>query len=50
MELGGPDEGMSMRAQGDMIFDILGKEPKYWTAPIALFDAIIGFLSFLVSV
>jgi divinyl chlorophyllide a 8-vinyl-reductase len=49
LELGGPDEGMTMKQQGEMIFDILGKQPKYWTAPIGLFDAIINFLAFLVS-
>lgn len=26
---------------------ILGKESKFWTAPVSLFDAIIGFLAFL---
>ena len=25
-----------------MIFEILGKEPKFWTAPVAVFDVIIG--------
>lgn len=29
-----------------MIFDILGKEPKFWTAPVSLFDAIINSLAF----
>jgi len=46
LNLGGPDEGMSMKKQSEMIFDILGKEPKYWTAPIGLFDAIINTLAF----
>ena len=48
LEIGGPDEGMTMKAQGDMIFSILGKQPKFWTAPIALFDAIINALAFFV--
>lgn len=47
LEVGGPDEGMTMLQQGQMIFEILGKEPKFLAAPIGLFDAIIGFLSFL---
>lgn len=47
LDLGGPDEGMSMRKQGDMIFEILDKKPSFWMVPIGLFDAIIGFLAFL---
>ena len=46
LNLGGPDEGMTMRRQGEMIFDIVGKEPKFWVAPIGLFDAIINTLAF----
>ena len=47
LNIGGPDKGMTMKQQGEMIFEILGKEPKFWTAPVSLFDAIIGFLAFL---
>ena len=47
LDLGGPDEGMSMATQGDMIFDIVGKEPKFIKAPIGLFDAIINSLAWL---
>jgi divinyl chlorophyllide a 8-vinyl-reductase len=46
MDIGGPDEGMSMKQQGDMIFKILDKKPAFWAAPISLFDAIIGGLAF----
>ena len=42
LDLGGPDDGMTMKQQGEMIFEILGKQPKYWTAPIGIFDAVIG--------
>jgi divinyl chlorophyllide a 8-vinyl-reductase len=42
MDLGGPDEGMTMKQQGEMIFDILGKKPSFITAPIGIFDAVIG--------
>ena len=35
-----------MQQQGELIFKILGKEPKFWAAPIGLFDAIIGGLAF----
>jgi len=44
--LGGPDEGMAMRAQGALIHDVLQKEgePKLLGVPIGLFDVIIGGL------
>ena len=29
-----------------MIFNIVGKDPKFFSAPIAVFDVIIGILSF----
>ena len=31
-----------MKQQGEMIFDILGKKPSFITAPIGIFDAVIG--------
>lgn len=41
--LGGPDAGLSMEAQGKMLADVLGKdEPKLLAVPIGLFDVIIG--------
>jgi divinyl chlorophyllide a 8-vinyl-reductase len=46
MDLGGPDSGTSMREQGEMIFDIIGKKPSFIAAPIGLFDAIINGLAF----
>eukprot|EP01031_Cornospumella_fuschlensis_P028781 gene28781-34745_t len=46
LNIGGPDEGMTMKQQGEMIFEILGKEPKFWTAPVGIFDAVINFLAF----
>jgi divinyl chlorophyllide a 8-vinyl-reductase len=46
LNIGGPDNGMSMKDQGEMLFQILKKEPKYIKAPIGVFDAIIGALSF----
>jgi len=46
LDIGGPDQGMSMKDQAEMIFEIIGKKPAYWAAPIGLFDAIINFLAF----
>jgi len=44
--LGGPDDGLSMKQQGAMIHDILGKdgEPKLFGVPIGIFDVIINGL------
>ena len=43
--LGGPDEGMSMRQQGELVSDVLGKdEAKLLGVPIGIFDAIINGL------
>jgi len=43
--LGGPDEGLSMVAQGEMLADVLGKEkPKLLGVPIKIFDVIIDGL------
>ncbi len=47
LDLGGPDEGMTMEEQGNMIFDILDKKPSFIKAPIGIFDAIINLLSWL---
>ena len=47
LDLGGPDEGMTMAEQGEMIFDIVGKEPSFIKAPIGIFDAIINALAWL---
>jgi divinyl chlorophyllide a 8-vinyl-reductase len=46
LNLGGPDDGMTMKKQGEMIFDIIDKEPKFIKAPIGIFDAIIGVFAF----
>ena len=47
LDLGGPDDGMTMAEQGEMIFDIIDKKPSFIKAPIGIFDAIISFLAWL---
>ena len=42
--VGGPDEGMSMETQGEMLAGVLGKEPKLLAVPIGQIDVIIGGL------
>jgi len=42
--LGGPDEGLSMLQQGELVASVLGKEPKTLGVPIGIFDVIINLL------
>jgi len=43
--LGGPDDGMSMQQQGELVADVLGKEEaKLLGVPIGIFDFIINLL------
>jgi divinyl chlorophyllide a 8-vinyl-reductase len=49
LPIGGPGEALSALQQGEMLFDILGQKPRFIQVPVALFDAIIGFLDFLAS-
>jgi len=43
--LGGPDKGMSMKQQGELIAEVLGKkEAKLFGVPIGIFDGIINGL------
>ena len=49
LPIGGPGEALSALQQGEMLFDVLGQEPRFIRVPVALFDAIIGFLDFLAS-
>ncbi len=44
IDLGGPDEPLTMKKQGEMLFKSLGKEPNFFFAPLWLFDVIIDSL------
>lgn len=48
--IGGPDDGLSMTQQGEMLADVLKKQPKLFAVPIGLFDAIINALQFAADV
>jgi len=46
--LGGPDDGLSMKEQGELVADVTGKEEaKLIGVPIGIFDVIINGLQFL---
>jgi divinyl chlorophyllide a 8-vinyl-reductase len=50
INLGGPDDPITMLEQGKMLFKATGKEPKYVYAPLWLFDVIINSLQFLANI
>ncbi|MEL6959592.1 MAG: NAD(P)H-binding protein [Pseudomonadota bacterium] len=44
LPIGGPGAPISPRAQGEMLFDLLGLEPNFRSVPIWVMDGIIGSL------
>ena len=50
INLGGPDEPLTQKMQGEMMFKATGMEPKYYSAPLWLFDVIINALQFLADI
>ena len=50
INLGGPDEPLTMQRQGEMLFQAIGKEPNFFYAPLWLFDTIIDSLQWLANV
>jgi len=49
INLGGPDEPLTMKKQGEMLFDAVGKEPNFFFAPLWLFDTIIDSLQWIAN-
>jgi divinyl chlorophyllide a 8-vinyl-reductase len=47
LPIGGPGEAITPRQQGEFLFQLLGREPKFRRVPVAMLDAIIGVLSLL---
>jgi len=47
LPVGGPGEALSAKQQAEVLFKLLGKEPKTFGVPLSLFDGIIGVLDFL---
>ena len=50
INLGGPDEPITMRQQGEMIFRATGQAAYYVQTPLWLFDAIIDSLQWLADI
>ena len=47
LPIGGPGPALTARAQGEMLFDLLGQKPRFRSVPVAMMDAIIGVLGVL---
>jgi divinyl chlorophyllide a 8-vinyl-reductase len=47
LPIGGPGEAITPRQQGEALFEMLGRPPKFQSAPVALLDVIAGGLGVL---
>jgi divinyl chlorophyllide a 8-vinyl-reductase len=47
LPIGGPGEAITPRQQGEALFALLGRPPRFRSAPVALFDVIVGGLGVL---
>jgi divinyl chlorophyllide a 8-vinyl-reductase len=47
LPIGGPGEAQTPRQQGEQLFALLGREPRFKQVPVALFDTIINVLTVL---
>lgn len=45
LPIGGPGPAITPRAQGEMLFGLLGRKPRFRHVPVGMLDAIVGMLS-----
>lgn len=50
LPIGGPGKALTPLEQGEMLFKLLGKEPKFIKVPIEIMDFAIGVLDFLAKI
>lgn len=50
LPIGGPGKAWTPLEQGEMLFKLVGKEPKFLKVPIGIMDFAIGILDFLVKI
>ncbi|KAI4317644.1 hypothetical protein L6164_025498 [Bauhinia variegata] len=50
LPIGGPGKALTPLEQGEMLFKLLGKEPKFLKVPIGIMDFAISVLDFLVKI
>lgn len=47
LPIGGPGKAITAREQGELLFELLGREPKFKRVPIQIFDVIIPVMTLL---
>jgi divinyl chlorophyllide a 8-vinyl-reductase len=47
LPIGGPGDALTLRQQGELLFRLAGKPPKFTQVPVALFDVLIAVLGTL---
>jgi divinyl chlorophyllide a 8-vinyl-reductase len=50
LPIGGPGKAISAREQGELLFELLGRTPKFKSMPIQMFDVIIPVMSVLARI
>ncbi|XP_044500827.1 divinyl chlorophyllide a 8-vinyl-reductase, chloroplastic-like [Mangifera indica] len=50
LPIGGPGKALTPLEQGEILFRLLGKQPKFLKVPIGIMDFAIGVLDFLVKI
>lgn len=50
LPIGGPGAALTLRQQGELLFSLAGKSPKFKSVPVGFFDVIIGVLGALGTV
>ncbi|XP_062108533.1 divinyl chlorophyllide a 8-vinyl-reductase, chloroplastic [Humulus lupulus] len=50
LPIGGPGKALTPLEQGEILFKLLGREPKFLKVPIGIMDFAIGLLDFLVKI
>lgn len=50
LPIGGPGEAITPKQQGEHLFALLGREPRFTHVPVSLLDAIVGGLTFLARI
>ncbi|XP_042412871.1 divinyl chlorophyllide a 8-vinyl-reductase, chloroplastic-like [Zingiber officinale] len=50
LPIGGPGKALTPLEQGELLFKLLGREPKFLKVPIQVMDYVIGVLDFLAKI
>jgi divinyl chlorophyllide a 8-vinyl-reductase len=50
LPIGGPGKALTPLEQGELLFQLVGREPKFFKVPIEIMDFVIGVLDFLAKI